>query len=166
MMAKVYNTMVRFPNFASPGADIDLQRSHDVLPPNPRGRDKPEDDACRRRKLVNCRRAISISTMNVRTIRKQHYREELVLNRIECNIGVLGIQEHRIIHEEPVRYESILDRTLITTSATKNKARAATGGVDIVLNNYAKNSLASVRSYDDRILIANFPRQRSNNWLL
>ena len=100
--------------------------------------------------------AISISTMNVRTIRKQNCREELVLNLIECNIEVLGIQEHRILHEEPVRYESILDRTLITTSATKNKARAATGGVDIVLNNYAKNSLASVRSYDDRILIANF----------
>ena len=48
--------------------------------------------------------------------------EELVFNGVEQNIEVLGIQEHRIFHEEPVRYETVLGKTPITTSATKNSA--------------------------------------------
>ncbi|XP_072025208.1 craniofacial development protein 2-like [Amphiura filiformis] len=52
--------------------------------------------------------------------------------------------------------ENILGRTLITTSATKNDAGAAVGGVGILLNKNAKNSLASVRTHNNRILIANF----------
>ncbi|XP_072050156.1 craniofacial development protein 2-like [Amphiura filiformis] len=50
----------------------------------------------------------------------------------------------------------ILGRTLITTSATKNDAGAAVGGVGILLNKNAENSLASVRSHKNRIRIANF----------
>ena len=86
--------------------------------------------------------------MNVR-IREQRCREELVSNLIEYDIEVLGIQENRIVHNKPVRYENILGMTLITTSATRNSAGATTGGVGIVLNTKAKSSL-------DRILIANF----------
>ena len=94
--------------------------------------------------------------MNVRTIREQRCREELVSNFVEHNIDVLGIQEHRIFHEEPVRYETILGRTLITTSATKNSAGASIGGVGVVLNSHAKGAMSSVTSYSDRILIVNF----------
>ena len=43
-------------------------------------------------------------------------------NFVEHNIDVLEIQENRIFHEEPVRYETILGCTLFTTSATKNSA--------------------------------------------
>ncbi|XP_072016342.1 craniofacial development protein 2-like [Amphiura filiformis] len=60
--------------------------------------------------------------MNVRTIRENRCREELVSNLIEYNIDILGIQEHRIVHKEPVKYEDILGQTLITTSATRNRA--------------------------------------------
>ncbi|XP_072015018.1 uncharacterized protein [Amphiura filiformis] len=129
-MANQNYTRVKVPNsiITSPGADIDLQRSHDALPRNPDGRDKSDEGACRRRNLVNCKKVITISTMNVRTIREQQCREELVSNLIEYNVEVLGIQEHRIIHDEPIRYEDILGRTLITTSATKNDAGAAVGG--------------------------------------
>ncbi|XP_072036995.1 uncharacterized protein [Amphiura filiformis] len=113
-----------------------------MTPRNPDGRDKSDEGACRRRNLVNCKKVISISTMNVhvRTIREHQCREELVSNLNEYNVEVLGIQEHRII----------------TTSATKNDAGAAVGGVGILLNKNAKNSLASVRSHNNRILIANF----------
>ncbi|XP_072050068.1 uncharacterized protein [Amphiura filiformis] len=140
-MANQNYTRVKVPNsvLTSPGADIDLQRPRDALPRNPDGRDKSDEGACRRRNLVNCKKVISISTMNVRTtIREQQCREELVSNLIEYNVEVLGIQEHRIIHAEPIRYENILDRTLITTSATKNDAGAAVGGVGILLKKMLK----------------------------
>ncbi|XP_072047147.1 uncharacterized protein [Amphiura filiformis] len=74
---------------------------------------------------------------------------------LACSWG-LGIQEHRIVHKEPVRYENILGQTLITTSAVRNRAGAATGGVGIVLSSSAKSSLASVTQHTDRILAANF----------
>ena len=154
MMAKVYNTRVKVPttNLPSPGADIDVNQSHDVLSLNPTGRGKPEYGDCRRRNLMSCRRVTLISTVNVRTIREQRCREELVSNLIEYNIEVLGLQEHRIVHAEPVRYENILGRTLITTSATRNSA----GGVGVVLNTHAKSALSSVKPHTDRILAVNF----------
>ena len=156
MMVKVYNTRARVPtNSTSPGADIDLQQSNDVLSLNPSGRDKPEYGACMRRNLISTK----ISIMNVRTIREHWCRKELVSNLIEHmsnTTEVLGIPEHRIVHDEPVRYENILGRTLITTSATRSSAGAAVGGVGIILNTEAKRSFSSVQEHTDRILIANF----------
>ena len=156
-MVRIYDTRVRVSTNATfPGADIDLQQSHDVLPLNPPGRGKPEFGVCRGRNLINCKKAVKISTMNFRTIRERRCREELISNHIEYDIEVLGIQEHRIVHNEPVRYENILGMTLITTSATRNSAGAATGGVGIFLNTKAKTSLAGVHEHTDRLLIANF----------
>ena len=77
-------------------------------------------------------------------------------NFVEQNTDVPGIQEHRIFHEEPVRYETVLGKTLITTSATKNSAGSSVGGVSILLNTKAKGALSSITSYSDRILITNF----------
>ena len=157
MMAKVYDTRVKVPTtLSSPGADIDVNQSHDDLSLNPTGRGKPDYGGCRRRNLMSCKRVSIISTMNVRTIREQRCREELVSNFIEYNIDILGLQEHRLIHDEPVRYENILGSTIITTSATRNSAGAAYGGVGIVLSSQAKSSLSGVRPYTERILIANF----------
>jgi hypothetical protein len=55
-----------------------------------------------------------------------------------------------------VKYETILGRTLITTSAKRNKQGAAVGGVGILLNNRALGSLASIKPHSDRVLIVNF----------
>ena len=60
------------------------------------------------------------------------------------------------MHKEPVRYEKVLGNTLITTSAIRSTAGAAIGGVGMLLNSRAYDSLACVRSHTDRILIANF----------
>ena len=68
--------------------------------------------------------------MNVRTIREQRCREELVSNFTAYDIDILGLHEHRLVHDEPVKYESIQGKTLITTSATRNKAGSATRGVE------------------------------------
>ncbi|XP_019623440.1 PREDICTED: craniofacial development protein 2-like, partial [Branchiostoma belcheri] len=71
-------------------------------------------------------------------------------------IDVLGIQEHRIVHEDEVRYESIHGNTLITTTASRNLAGAAVGGVGILLSTKAFNSLAKVTPFNGRILIVSF----------
>ena len=71
-------------------------------------------------------------------------------------LEILGIQEHRIVHDESLRYEKILGRTLITSSATRNSMGAAVGGIGILLNTGSLNALANIKSYTDRILVATF----------
>lgn len=158
MMANQYNTRVRVPNSTDSREGVDSTESHDGLSPNLNRRDKLDDgifNGKRGKSFLSCKNSVTVSTMNVRTIREQSRREELVSNLATYNVEILGIQEHRILHDEPVRYETILSKTLITTSATRNSAGAAVGGVGILLNTHAKDSLASVRPHTDRILIVN-----------
>ncbi|XP_072017053.1 uncharacterized protein [Amphiura filiformis] len=157
MTANLNYTRVRVPTKTpTPGADTDSEKSNDGLSSKPQGRDKADICGSKRSNLMNCKIIVTISTMNVRTIREQRCSEELVCSLMAYNIDILGIQEHRIVHKEPVRYENILGQTLITTSAVRNRAGAATGGVGIVLSSSTKSSLASVTHHTDRILAANF----------
>ncbi|XP_060792617.1 craniofacial development protein 2-like [Neoarius graeffei] len=135
-MADRSNTRVRVPNVA-PTTDRDPIGSNDDLSPNPQGRNKPGRGTCMGRRLINCRNITTISTLNVRTIKEARYRKELATNLSLYGIDVLGIQEHRIVHEEVVRYEDINGGMLITTSATRNQAGAAVGGVGILLSSKA-----------------------------
>ena len=89
-MAKLYNTRVRVPK-ESPGANTDLLKSHDDVPPNPQGRDKSDQGASKRRNLTSCKTIVTVSTMNVRTIREERCQEELVSNFITYKIDVLTI---------------------------------------------------------------------------
>ena len=59
---------------------------------------------------------IPVSTMNVRTIREEHKQLELKYNFESHDLDILGIQEHRIMHDETVMYNTIEHSTLITTS--------------------------------------------------
>jgi len=79
----------------------------------------------------------------VRTITQPERRKELVHNFSAQGIEILGLQEHRIVHEEPTSNERILGKTLITTSAWRNSVGAATGGVGILLNTKATKCLAN-----------------------
>ena len=156
MMANQSNTRVKVPNLLNPGADANYSKSHDGLPSNLSSKYKLDDGASKRKSFISCKRKAIIGTMNVRTIREQRCREELVFNLTAYDVDILGLQEHQLVHDEPVKYESIQGKTLITTSATRNKAGAATGGTGILLNTKAKDSLASVRPHNERILIVNF----------
>ena len=53
-------------------------------------------------------------------------------NFTQQKIEVLGIQEHCIIHDDPVKHESIQGKTLVTLSAWRNDAGTATGGVGVL----------------------------------
>ena len=59
--------------------------------------------------------------MNVRTIREEYKQLELKYNFESHDLDILGIQEHRIMHNEKVKYNTIGHSTLITTSAWKNE---------------------------------------------
>ncbi|MEE8288342.1 MAG: reverse transcriptase domain-containing protein [Nitrosomonadaceae bacterium] len=156
MMAHNYNTRVRVPAQSSPRGTTDSPESNDAAHPNPQGRCTTENGGNKGNKFVNCKNVLKISTFNVRTIREQRLREELTSNCVKQNIDVIGIQEHRIVHEEEIRYENIQGRTLITSSAWRNSAGAATGGVGILLNTKAAGALSSVIRHDERILVATF----------
>ena len=84
------------------------------------------------------------------------HRAELVHNFTEQKIEVLGIQEHCIIHDDPVKHENIQGKTLVTSSAWRNDAGAATGGVGVLLNSHATKCVTDVRNHTERILVINF----------
>ena len=165
MMAHQSNTRVKVPNL-DPGADTDFSKSHDGLSSNLTRRDRPDYGVGKRKTLLRCKDIITVSTMNVRTIREQRCREELVSNLNTYDIDILGLQEHRIVHDDVIRYETIQGKTLITISATRNKAGAATGGVGILLNKRAQDALAIVEPFNDRILIVKLPSDNSHCNLL
>ena len=91
-------------------------------------------EAKRKSYFINCKKCLKISTMNVRTIKTQRLREELVCSTITEKVDVLGIQEHRMLHTEDIKYETVNGRILIISSAWRNDSGAATGGVGILLN--------------------------------
>ena len=107
--------------------------------------------------LVTCRQQTMISTLNVRTLRTDDRREELCHSFEKQGIDILGIQEHRIVHEDtPVKYEKLLGSTLITTTSWKNRSNAAQGGVGLLVTSKALKSLAGIKSHTPRIMQANF----------
>ena len=52
----------------------------------------------------------------------------------QFKISVIAIQEHRRIHKEEAKYEEIDNHLLVTSSAWRNSAQAATGGVGFLMS--------------------------------
>ena len=81
--------------------------------------------------------------------------DELTINFKKQGISVLGIQEHRKVHEdEPISYQEYQGQYLITSSAWRNSKNAAVGGVGLLLDRSAKKALGEVKSISNRILMA------------
>ena len=158
MVTSQNNTRVRVPNSQTPLLDTATSQDiNGVISPNPpNGRDHMDCSISVRTWLHKCKKQITASTLNVKTLRESYKREELTVNLIDKNIGILGIQEHRIIHQETIHYENLLGRKLITSSAWRNDCGAAQGGVGILVNNNAAKSLSKVESRSSRILIIHF----------
>ena len=141
METNIYSTRVQAPTISHPGAAAHsthdaVDRIDEVTAPNPvSGRAVSEDSA----RLMKAKRSILVSTMNVRTLRKESKRFELANPLDEFPINILGIVDHQIVHDEEVRYEQLNKCTMITTSAWQNSNGAASGGVGLMINNYAKN---------------------------
>ena len=97
--------------------------------------------------MLKSKRTIYISTFNVQTLNRATKLNELVYNAQKFNISIIAIQEHRLIHDEPLKHHNLGDNwLLITSSATQNTMNAAIGGVEILLNPHAKLALESIET--------------------
>jgi len=75
----------------------------------------------------------------------------------KCKLSILGIVDHKIVHEEEdICFEEQDNCTLITTSAWRNSNGAASGGVGIVVSKKAEKSLAEVKTITNKIMVAIF----------
>ena len=77
---------------------------------------------------LSCRTQSFIGTFNVRTIREQHERLELVDTFIRSGIKILGLQEHRIVNQEEIKVHGFKDGVkMVTSSVWRNSTGASTG---------------------------------------
>ena len=74
----------------------------------------------------------------------------------ENNISIVGVQEHRRVSEEELKFVKANDYHLITTPAWRNNSQATTGGVGILLNNKAESALGKINLISPRIMKATF----------
>ena len=111
-------TRVKTP-YTDPEESASSTETHEDVSLNPQGREG-SDSSDQRDKLLGCRHYLYVVTMNVRTIRLDNKRQELVNNCEITPISILGIVDHKIVHEDPevpVSYQPFGKYTLITTSA-------------------------------------------------
>lgn len=118
---------------------------------------KKSEENCGSIGVVSCRNRVNIGTLNVRTIREHYKRVELAKLFLDSNIAVLGVQEHRIVHDEEIRIEKQAKGVhLVTTSAWRNSRQAATGGVGFMLTQRAYKAVSLMKSYQGRVFLISF----------
>ena len=106
--------------------------------------------------LLRCKSTVKIGTYNANTLRNVNKAMELVQCSYEHGISILGIQEHRIIHDDPIEFKTIGSSYLITSSGWRNEAQASQGGVGLLLDVQARKSLLKAKSISRRIMIVEF----------
>ncbi|XP_029312544.1 craniofacial development protein 2-like [Cottoperca gobio] len=112
------------------------------------------DHSTRSKALLRCRRPFTMGSFNANTVREEGRLEELAHCAEERRVEILGIQEHRRVHsEDQIVYHRVEKCWSFTSSAWRNEAQAATGGVGLLLSSRA---LLRVHYHTNRILSADF----------
>ena len=106
--------------------------------------------------LLRCGQRYIVGTHNVNTLRDENRAAELDQCRKEAGIEILGVQEHRIIHTDPIEFRRVGSSCLITSSGWRNEVQASQGGVGLLLGPKARKALLKVRSINNRIMAAEF----------
>jgi hypothetical protein len=159
MMATTKSTRVKAPTEASPGSEsVSAADIHDVVTLKPQGRVDTDRGRARESKLLKCKKTLHISTLNTRTMRNLHLQEEMCGLAKLYDQDIVGIQEHRIVHQEgEIRYQDLFDGyQLVSSSAWRNSAGISIGGVGILLSFKAKKALLSCTSVTSRVFSATF----------
>lgn len=159
-MTKNRNTRVKVPASTmseSVGALSGIPRSNDEMPSNSQERGISD---CTTNKadnqLINCHQTKNISFQNVRTLTKKSKRLELA-NRFNANkLSIMGIADHKIVHEEKYVMEQLNKCILITSSAWTNNNNTPFGGVGLLMDKKLESALSDVDPFNERILCANF----------
>ncbi|KAJ3607832.1 hypothetical protein NHX12_024883 [Muraenolepis orangiensis] len=98
-----------------------------------------------------------MATYNANTVREEARLEELANCVEERGVEILGVQEHRRVHtDQPILYHKVGGCSFITSSAWRNDAQAATGGVGLMVSPRARRALRRVQQHTNRILVADF----------
>ena len=112
------------------------------------------------RALLRCRKPVIMASFNANTARTDEDAIEIAYCAESCGIDILGIQEHRRVHDEDqkedIKFEKVESYHLLTSSAWRNESQASQGGVGLLLSNKAKRALRSIESISERILLAEF----------
>ena len=107
--------------------------------------------------LVSYKKLALIGTFNIRTAREGYKRLELATQFLESGMEILGIKEHRIVHQEPITIEKFKKGvTLVTTLAWKNGAGVATGGIGFLMKSKAFEAISLIKPYGSRVLTISF----------
>ena len=97
------------------------------------------------------------SSFNLKTGKDDGRINELIYHMDKQKISIIGIQEHRRVHEdEQIKYQHIDNHLLITASAWRNTAQAAVGGVCLLLNAAAEKMLSDITWISERVIKATF----------
>ena len=166
-MDTTYSTRVQAPNSNISDADVRYYDSTALKPSGGAADDtpgplqQPDDKTTKQQKnlkgLLSCTRDSYLGTHNVRTIREHHKRLELAAVFLQSNLMALGVQEHRIVHDEEIRMERFSKGVhLITSSAWRNSRGASMGGVGIMVTKKAYQAISLIKSYGNRILLVSF----------
>ena len=132
-------------------------RINDAISLIPSGRDIADRNRNKGKlKLLNFKKDFTKSVMNVRTIRKKSKQEELISHFNKYKIDVLGIIDHKIVHDDPIEYYEKDNLTLITTPATRNANNTPIGGIGLLLKRTSPASLAQIKPYNSRTLVVHF----------
>ena len=100
-----------------------------------------------------------IGTLNCRTLRTVERQEELAYKFCNSKLGVLAIQEHRIVHApgEVIRITPAgSDCILLTSTAERNQRGASVGGVGIAMRAAAWKLITEKEVISPRILKVTF----------
>ena len=106
--------------------------------------------------LLRCKKSLFIATYNAKTLRD----EDRVLELEQCTqhqgIEILGVQEHRIIHDDPIEFRKVGSNYLVTSLGWRNEAQASQGGVGLLLSQKARKALLKAKRISKRIMTAEF----------
>jgi hypothetical protein len=97
-----------------------------------------------------------MAIFNANTAREEARASEIAHCFAACGIEILGIQEHKRVHDDPVVFRRLEGQYLITSSAWRNQVQASVGGVGLLLSPRARNALRRVTPITERILVAEF----------
>ena len=94
-----------------------------------------------------------IGTFNCRTLRVKEKLTELVYQFADHGLGIITLQEHRIVHADKVRQiQAGPGETLITSTAWRNSAGASVGGVGVLMRTEYSKLICEIRAVSHRIL--------------
>ena len=97
-----------------------------------------------------------MATMNVRSIHLQNQREEQARNFQDKGTCILGIVDHKIVHEDLVTFQQFDEATMIMSSAWRNTSNDAVGSVGLMLSKQATQALSEVVAHNEHIITAHF----------